>query len=260
MHPNFAFTTRQVLFTLTFAAQWVFLVVLLGRDRARRYPWFTASVALYALQLMAEVLLSGRMAIIPLQEILLTIDDLGVIAGLLVLVELARQAFAGAQRSLRVANTLGLVVVAGGVLATWGPWPAWKDLPLDTLLGKLKLMQLAAQKGDTLVALLTVGVALLVVLFGSRFKAGWRSHTQKIVIGLSAPAIALLTLQGTLQHIIKTAHPTSRVEYDHVMGLLTKLVNTNSAIYLAALLWWIVWLWLDEPGEAKTPAAETAAQ
>jgi hypothetical protein len=260
MHFHFDYSTRQVLFTLTFAAQLVLLVVLMGRDRARRYPWFTAGIALYALQLMAEVLLSGRMAIIPLQEILLTIDDLGVVAGLLVLVEVARYAFAGAPRSLWLANTVGLLAVAGGVLATWGPWPVWKDMALDTLMGKLKLMQLAAQKGNTLVALLTVGLGLMVVIFGYRFKAGWRSHTQKIVIGLSAAAIALLALQGTLQHIIKTAHPTSRAEYDHIMSLLTKLVNVNSGVYLAALLWWIVWLWLDEPGAVETPAAETAAQ
>jgi hypothetical protein len=99
-----------------------------------------------------------------------------------------------------------------------------------------------------------------VVLFGRRFKAGWRSHTQKIVIGLSAVAIAQLALQGTLQHIIKTAHPTSRAEYDQIMLLLTKLVNVNSGVYLAALLWWITWLWLDEPGAAETFVAETAAQ
>ena len=41
MHFNFGFTTIQVLWTLTFAALLVLLVVLLGRDRARRYPWFT---------------------------------------------------------------------------------------------------------------------------------------------------------------------------------------------------------------------------
>jgi len=54
----------------------------LGRDRARRYPWFTTGIALFALQLMAEVLLSGRMAMIPLQEVLLTLADLGAIVAL----------------------------------------------------------------------------------------------------------------------------------------------------------------------------------
>jgi hypothetical protein len=53
---------ERVLWTLTFAAQLVLLVVLMGRDRARRFPWFTAGIALYALRLMAEILLAGRMA------------------------------------------------------------------------------------------------------------------------------------------------------------------------------------------------------
>ena len=42
MHFNFHFTTVQVLWTLTFASLLVLLVVLLGRDRMRRFPWFTA--------------------------------------------------------------------------------------------------------------------------------------------------------------------------------------------------------------------------
>src|ERR1035437_5445311 len=153
MHPHFEFPVRQVLWTLTFAAQLVLLVVLLGRDRARRYPWFTAGIALFTLQLMAEVLLAGRMAIIPLQEILLSLADLGVILALLVVVEVARRAFAGAQRFWWTVNTLGLLAVAGGLLTYMGPWPVWKQLPWDTTVVKLYLMQLAAQKGELLVAL-----------------------------------------------------------------------------------------------------------
>ena len=123
MHFHFDFSARQILWTLTFAAQLVLLVVLLGRDRMRRYPWFTAAIVFSAVQLMAEVLLVGRMAMIPLQEILITLADLAVIVNLLVLVEVARRAFAGVQRSLWLVNTAGLLVVAGGILAFWGPWP-----------------------------------------------------------------------------------------------------------------------------------------
>jgi hypothetical protein len=265
MHLNWGFSTRQVLWTLTFAAQLVLLVVLLGRDRMRRYPWFTAAGVLFALQLMAEMLLAGRMAMLPFPEILLALGDLAVILGLLVVVEMARRAFAGAPRSLWMVNAAGLLVVASGVLAVWGPWPVWKDMALDTLLGKLRLMQLAAQKGDTLVALLTVGLGLLVVIFGRRFKAGWRSHTQMIVIGLSTAAIALLATQGAVQSIAKMAHPHSRAEYEQILGLVSNLVNANQVVYLAAQLWWIVWLWRDEPGTVAaelTPAdsAEISAE
>jgi hypothetical protein len=260
MHFHFDYSARQILWTLTFAAQLVLLVVLLGRDRARRYPWFTAGIVLFALQLMAEALLSGRMAMIPLQEILLTLADVGAIVALLVVVEVARNAFAGLQRSLWIVNTLGLLVVAGFVLAFWGTWPSGKDLALDSTLGRLHLMQLAALKCSMLVNLLTVELGLLVVLFGRRFKAGWRSHTQMISIGLSTGAITWMAMQGVVQSIVSSAHPQSREEYERVLGLIGKLLNANKAMYVAVLVWWIVWLWLDEPGAAAAEATSTAAE
>lgn len=272
MHFNFNFSAHQILWTLTFAAQLVLLVVLLGRNRVRRYPWFTAGIVLCALQLMAEVLLSGRMATLALQEILITMADLAAIVGLLVLVELAWRSFAGAQRSLWIVNAVGLVIVSAGILAVWGPWPAWKQLTANPSMAALKLMVLAAapkdtllvafglDKGNLLVNLLTVELGLAVVLFGRRFKAGWRSHTQMIAIGLSTVAIAWLAAQGVWQIIASTAHFHSRAEYERIMGMGTKLTNANNVVYLAALVWWIVWLWLDEPGTAETPAAETAPE
>ena len=256
MHFHFDYSARQVIWILTFAAQLVLLVVILGRDRARRYPWFTAGVVLATLQLMAEVLLVGRMAVLPLQEVLFTLADLSVIVGLLVVVEVARRAFAGAQRSLWIVNTAGLLVAAGLVLTFWGPWPAGKDLDWNTLIGKLHLMQFAAQKGNSLVALLTVELGLLVVIFGRHFKAGWRSHTQMIAIGLSTVAVALLAIQGMVQYIIKNAHPQSRADVQSLLDMITKLSNANKVVYIAALLWWIVWLWLDEPKAAASIAVK----
>jgi hypothetical protein len=256
MHFNAEFFAHQFLWTLTFAAQLVLLVILLGRERAHRYPWFTAGIVLAAVQLMAGVLLSGRMAQIPLQELMLALADIAVLVGLLVLVEVARRAFAGAKRSLWIVNAAGLVIVAGGLLLVWGPWPARSLLVLNTLLGQLRLMELVAQKGDTLVELLTVGLGLMVVIFGRRYKAPWRSHTQMIAIGLSITAISWLTIQQTWQIIIRTAHPQTQQAYEQILSLGTKLMNTNKVAYLVALIWWIVWLWLDEPGTAKTPAVE----
>jgi hypothetical protein len=107
-----------------------------------------------------------------------------------------------------------------------------------------------AQKGDLLASLLAVELGLVVVLFGRYFKAGWRSHAQMIAIGLSTAAIGGLALQATLQSIVKNAHPHSRAEYEQIMGLLGKLNNANNLLYVAVLVWWIVWLWRDEPGTA----------
>ena len=262
---------RQVLWTLTFAAQLVLLVVLLGRDRARRYPWFTAAIALTALQLLAEVLLTGRMATFPLKATLITLADLAAIAGLMVLVELARRAFAGLHRPLWIVNTVGLVVVAGLGLVFLGPWPSWKLITANPSVTPLNLMLAIAaprdvptivfgvDKGNLLVALLTVGLGLLVVLFGGKFMAGWRSHTQMISIGLSTVAITWLVVQVVVQSILRTAHPQSPADVERILSLdvITRLLNANKLVYIAALVWWIAWLWQDEPGAAKpTPTAE----
>ena len=225
----------------------------------RRYPWFTASIGLFALRLMAEELLADRTAPRLFQEIILVFGDVSAILRLLVLVEVARRAFAGAPRSMWIVNTVGLLAVSCGILAAWGPWPAFKDLAWETLLGKLRLMQLTALKGEALAAMLTVGLLILVALFGRKYKAGWRSHTQQILIGLSTSAITLLTIQAMVQSIIAKARPQTQAEYDHVVALLTRLMNATKLVHVVVLVWWIVWLWLDEPGTKQTPQDETAA-
>jgi len=252
MHLHFPFTTTQVLWTLTFAGQLVFLVVLLGRDRIKRYPFFTASMALFTVRLLAEVLLAGRMPVIMLQRIFIPLSVLMALASLLVVVEMARRAFAGAQRQTWIIGTLVTLAIAGGVLAAWGPWPDRKDLAVDSGLALLRLLQFIAQKTDMAIDLLTVQLGLLVVLFGRRFQAGWHSHTQRVVIGLSTVSIAWLAIQGAWQMIARTVHPHTQAEYEHIMGLGTKLVSANKVVYVAVLVWWIACLWQDEPGSTQT--------
>jgi hypothetical protein len=260
MHLNFAFSARQVLWTLTFASQLVLLVVLLGRDRARRYPWFTAGIVLIALRLLAEVLLSGRMAPIPMQEIFITLAFAAALVGLMVVIEIAWRAFVKAKWLTWTVALAAMAAVTGYVLKIWGEWPAWHDLlPLNSQLAVMKLMQLAALKGDLAVNLLTVEIGLLVVLFGSRFGAPWRSHTQMIAIGLSTASIASLGIRGAWQIIAQSVHPTTQQEYQRILGLGGKLFNANKVVYIAALLWWIAWLWLDEPGKPAAAAVETPA-
>jgi hypothetical protein len=260
MHFNWNFSAGQVLWTLNFAAELVLLVVLLGRDRIRRYPWFTASVVLFTLRLLAEELLANRTESHLYQRIILALADAAVIVGLMVLVELARRAFAGAKSSMWIVNSAGVLLVAGGVVAGLGQWPALKDLDWSTTPGLLRLMQLVALKGEMLSSLLAIELGLLMVLSGRRFKGGWRSHPQQIVIGLSTMGVTVLTLQQVVLAIVKTAHPHTQEEYKRVIGFIGKLSNATSLLYVAVLLWWIVWLWLDEPGTAETPASETAEE
>jgi hypothetical protein len=261
MHLNFGFTTVQILWTLTFAALLVLLVVLLGRDRARRFPWFTASMVLTAVRLLASRMLFGRMPQLTTSSIFLTLAAVEALVCLLVAIEIARRAFGGASRRAWITGTLALLAVGAGVLATWGPWPAWKAITADSAMTVLRLTQLVAQKTSLLSDVLTVGVGLLVVLFGRRFNAGFRSHTQQIVIGLSTAAIAQMGVRGIWQQIALHAAPQTQAEYEHVLGIQEKLYNANSVLFIAVLVWWIACLWINEPGPdsaAGLPAAVEA--
>lgn len=257
MHLNFHFTPVQILWTLTFAAHLVLLVVLLGRDRVARFKWFTVAIALVSLRLVASRLLYGRLPEITLGSIFIVLADISMIAGLLVLVELARNAFGKVGHRAWAVWTAALLAVGATVLATWGPWPALKTLKLDNLLGILGVLQLVAQKGGMLVDVETVLLGVVIVAFGRRYGAGWRSHTQQIMIGLSTASIAQLGVQIIWQVIAKHSAPKSMSEYQHIVGIKDKLINANSAIYLAVTIWWIVCLWIDEPGTAA-PAIEAS--
>jgi hypothetical protein len=85
-----------------------------------------------------------------------------------------------------------------------------------------------------------------------------------IAIGLSTVALASLAIQAALQTIVRTAHPHTQQEYDRIFGLpgglIARLLNANGVVYLAALIWWIAWLWLDEPGTAAAATADEAAE
>src|ERR1035438_173535 len=136
MHSHFPFTVSQILWTLTFAAQLTLLVVLLGRDRIKRYPWFTAGIAIYALHLLVEVLLAGRMATVVYQTVSIALADLEVVIGLLVVIEIGRRAFGGASVRTRAIGAAAMVVVAGGVLAAWGPWLTWEEVAPNPEIGR----------------------------------------------------------------------------------------------------------------------------
>ena len=248
MHFNFDFTTVQVIWTLTFAAHLVLLVVLMGRDRAMRFRWFTVSIALVALRLLSSRLLYNRLPQLTLGEIFVVLADISVIVSLLVLLELARRTFGSARRRLSIAWILAFLVIGGIVVSTWGHWPAWKTLTPMTKMVFLNLLQLFAQKGGLLVDVLTVLLGILMVSIGSHYRAGWRTHTQRIMIGLSTTSLAQLAVQIIWQVIAKTAKPHSMAEYQHIVDLREKLFNANSVVYLAVVVWWIACLWINEPG------------
>lgn len=259
MHPNTLFSIVQVLWTLSFAALLVLLVVLMGRERSKRFKWFTIWIVLLAFRLLVTKLLYAKMAPIAFYEIFIPLTDVSAIVGFVVLVELARKGFVGLGRRAWMVGTLGVLAVGGVVLAEWGPWPAWKTMTTATTLAILGLMQVASQKLELLTNVVAVELGVLVLLFGRRFKAGWRSHTQAIVIGLSTVALGQMLRDGIWQLIAMKAAPKSQAEYDHLIGLREKLSNGSEFVFLAVVVWWIVTLWFDEPGSSAGAAAEIPA-
>ena len=53
--------------------------------------------------------------------------------------------------------------------------------------------------------------------------------------------------------------PTPWRNIERIVGLREKLFNANSAVYLLVLIWWIVCLWIDEPGTARRLRRRNAA-
>ena len=139
--------------------------------------------------------------------------------------------FPGASRRAWIIGTLALLAVGAAVLAKWGAWPAWKTLTAESTIAVLQVTQLVAQKASLLSNVLTVELGLLVVLFGRRFKAGSRSHSQQIVIGLSTAAIAQMAVRGIWQAIAIYAAPQSQAEFERVIGIQAEAPTTPTALY-----------------------------
>jgi len=251
MHFHYIFSAAEILWTLTFAAELVLLVVLLGRDRVRRFPWFTLYIVSIALLLLTTKLLFGRMAPLPSSAVFLALSDFSAVVSLLVVFELARRSFVGAPRRNVAIGAILLLVLAGALLALWGPWPAWKTLVGGSTLANLRSMQMFADKGAVFTAMLDVELALAVLFFGRRFHSGWRTHAQQIVIGLSGAALSQLAVRGIWQLIATHTTVHSQAQYDRLMGLRDRLYQGNNVVFLCALVWWIVWLWLEEPGKGE---------
>ena len=120
MHFHFPFTTASILWTLTFAAHLVLLVVLIGRERMARFPWFSASIGLIALRLLVVRLLMGRLPQVTLAGIVVVMLDVTAFVTLMVVVEMARRAFGRARRASWLAGALSLMAVGAVVLMLLG--------------------------------------------------------------------------------------------------------------------------------------------
>lgn len=260
MQFHFPFNTQDILWTLAFASQLVLLVVLMGRERIARFPWFTAAAVMLALRLLTAKLLNGRLPQLTMATVFIVMAEVGALIGLMVVLEVARRAFGSVRRTTWVTGALVLLALGAVVLRFWGPWPAWKTLTAHSTTATLQLIQLLAQKTSLFVDVENIAVGLLIVLFGRRFGAGWRTHTQQIAIGLSASSLAQLTIGVVWERIAHTAVVQTMADQQRILGMRDKLFNANSAMYVVVVVWWIVWLWRDEPGQTPAGAEQQSEQ
>jgi hypothetical protein len=269
MHLNM----EQILWALVLAAHLVLLIILLGRDLTSRFPWFTASIALSAIHLIADHLLHGKLTTLAFYWQSYTATLLDAILGLLVLIELLRHVFAncecgpsgdGSTSPGRKANiilnskgwlgwTLVTTSIAAGAVWQWGPWPTWQALNADPKQLPILLVVLSAMKGQLFLAILTVEVGLLMRIFGKRFGSGWKAPDQQIALGLSTYALGFLAVQTTTDIIKRTVHLTSRDQYEHIVRLFANLDNGRFALWFLVVVWWTVWLWRITPGASAAP-------
>ena len=96
-----------------------------------------------------------------------------------------------------------------------------------------------------LIDAIAIEIGLLVVLLGRRFQAGWRSHPQQIVIGLSTASLSLIVRNAAIRAIGTHTQIHTMAERERAVALFDKMVHANDVVYLCVLLWWIIWLWLD---------------
>src|ERR1700744_2740612 len=206
MKFHLPFSANEILWALPFAGYLVLLVVLMGRDRVRRFPWFTASSVLIAFRLLTAKMLYGRLAQIPMAELFIGLALLGALVNVGMLLELARKGFAGIQRPGWAPGALILMAIGAVVLATWGEWPAWQTLTAGGgLIANLQLLQFIALKATRLLDVATILLGLAIVLFGRRFHAGWKTHTQRIMIGLSTVSLSQIIAEAIAEIMGRTA-------------------------------------------------------
>ena len=260
MHLHLPDSINEILWALTFAGHLVLLIVLMGRDRMRRFPWFTVYIALIAFRLLSAKMLYGRLSQIPMAELFIGLALLAALVNVAVLLELARKGFAGIKRAMWAGGALLIMGAGAVVLATWGSWPSWNDLSAPGLISHLELLQLIALKAGLLLDVETVLLGLAILLFGRRFHAGWKTHIQRVMIGLFVVSLSQLASEATVQIMARNAHPRDMTEYQHLVNLRDGIFHINSAIGVLALIWWIACLWKDEPGSKSSAAAPAAPE
>ena len=245
------YSIEKVLWILRLLGLLALLVVLCVRRHARRFPWFTASIALAAPYMVAERFLSWRFPVVVMAWTLVLSENLIALCRAIVVLELGQRVFERVRMKTRFVWMLVLLGVGLGLMTFWGPRPTEQMLGLNSQVAVLQFLRVVDLNCYLLGDIMATGLGLLVFVFGRRYKGSWRSHSVQIVFGLAVASITQMSLVGGWQALVGWALSSGSMEYDRLMTLQTVMFNIASGIYIAVLIWWTVSLWTGAPDERQ---------
>ena len=261
MHWNL----EQIVWALMLAGHLVLLVVLMGRDRVRVFPWFTVLTVGSTLELLAEHLLNDKLTTLATYWVNFSAMVVIWVLGVFVLAELARRIFSSGRAGL-ILNARGwlgwtMVTVGLALLAIWfwGPWPTWQALQTEyktePVQFRIMVLVLTATRGQMALAILTVEVVLLFTLFAKRFGFNWRTHPRQIASGLVANALGILSISGLAEYLKHYRNLSSPEVLRQSQALVENAEKGRHVLGVLVLIWWIVCLWRDDPSTSPADLA-----
>jgi hypothetical protein len=226
----------------------ILLAVLLRQGRAQRFPFFTLLIVFYILRSLFLFAFYQHMSRLHYTWTFWSFALADLLLQAIVLSELLRGAYqkAGVSQRGRALGGLTGIVLAGILVYFWGPWPSLTTPGTDEI-NFLMVMSVLANKGNLLIAILTLQTMLVLIFTAPRSGLGWSSHTQRIAHGLAFYALINVSVQAAIQKLSQSAGQLSATQIQSTMHTIQTLGYARTWGYFAAALYWIIFLWRDEP-------------
>jgi hypothetical protein len=219
------------LWIAAFAAQAVLFAVLVGKGRARQFPFFTTMVGFDSIQNVVLFLTFKHKNTYEL--VYWCGQSIDFALQLAVVYEIARQVFkpfgkwaAGARSFWGAACGLSLVAAVGLTFAAspHAPNSAWAWVI----------------KGDLFAVMFTCMVSIAVLVTARQYGLAWRNHVMGLAQGW--------TFWAFVTFVVETCHSYFGYSFWYV-----RLANISALAVIGAQIYWIFILWQEEPSRAISP-------